>query len=160
MALIKSLPTEVSNVRVAIHWHPAAEEFTVRTYRDGKYNDSETYFTDDKEDALATQASIIAKINSDEKPEDDVTAETLDLSDSRLKGDGVAAARWEIVENDQPYGVIRKPKASPGLLSLREVIATLSSHNGLGRKCTIEHGRTDGWLVTFTTGDIYDITAV
>jgi hypothetical protein len=160
MSLIKSLPTEIETVRVAVHYHAASAEFTVRTYRDGAYNDSETYFTDDRNDALATQRSIVDRINSDERPVEEITAENLDLSESPLKGDGVAAARWEIIADGEPYGVIRRPAGVTDPLALLEVIARVATDEDAGRKCVINRGHTDGWRVQFTGGSFFDITAI
>lgn len=50
------------NVKLILKKDPATQEFAVKWYEDGKYNEDKTYYTDDKQDAIDTMDDMIKRV--------------------------------------------------------------------------------------------------
>ena len=49
------------NIKLVLKKDPATQEFAVRWYEDGKYNEDKAYYTDDKQDAIDTMDDMITR---------------------------------------------------------------------------------------------------
>lgn len=50
------------NVKLVLKKDPATQEFAVRWYEDGKYDEDKTYYTDDQQDAIVTMNDMIKRV--------------------------------------------------------------------------------------------------